>query len=292
MARPAENRRRGGRRQPEPRLRWRLPQLPALPWRALGVAALALGVLGGVGWGAAEALDRPIRQVIVHGPFERVSVLQVEAALGDLREQGFLGVQLESVRARIVAIDWVDDAVVRRRWPAEIEVTVLEQVPAARWGKSGLLNTRGELFVRDTRHVPADLPHLSGPDGSEQLVARRYLDARSTLAAVGMGVRVLELDARGAWRMELSNGFEVRLGRESFERRLERFARVAAPLLTPQAATVEYVDLRYSKGFAVGWRERREGGDGSAAAPAGAQTRSEGRTGRQHVGRQGGNGQA
>jgi cell division protein FtsQ len=259
MARPAEPRRRNGRREPEPRFRWRLPQLPALPWREAGAAALALGVLGAAGWGAAQALDRPIREVIVHGPFERVSVLQVEAALGDLREQGFLGVQLETVRERIVAVDWVDDAVVRRRWPAEIEITVIEQVPAARWGESGLLNTRGELFVRDTRHVPPELPQLSGPEGSEQLVARRYLDARSMLAVVGMGVRVLELDARGAWRMELSNGFEVRLGRESFDRRLERFARVAAPLLTPQAAAVEYVDLRYSRGFAVGWRERREG---------------------------------
>ena len=283
MARAAESRRRGARRAPEPRFRWRLPQLPALPWKEAGAAALALGVLGVAGWGAVQALDRPIRQVIVHGPFERVSVLQVEAALGDLREQGFLGVQLERVRAGIVAVDWVDDAVVRRRWPAEIEITVIEQVPAARWGESGLLNTRGELFVRDTRHMPPELPRLSGPEGSEQLVARRYLDARSMLAAVGMGVRALELDARGAWRMELSNGFEVRLGRESFERRLERFARVAAPLLTPQAATVEYVDLRYSRGFAVGWRTRRESGE---EPPAEAQ-----RGGKETQG-QGGNGQA
>jgi cell division protein FtsQ len=255
MTRNAEPRRRGNRRQPEPRARFRLPQLPALPWRQLGATALAVGVVVAAGWGAMRALDRPIRQVIVHGPFERVSVLQVEAALGSLREDGFLGVQLDAVRERIVAIDWVDDAVVRRRWPAEVEVTVIEQVPAARWGDSGLLNTRGELFVRDTRHAPPELPRLSGPEGSEQLVARRYLDARSMLAAVGMGLRALELDARGAWRMELSNGFELRLGREAFDRRLERFARVAAPLLTPRAATVDYVDLRYSRGFAVGWRK-------------------------------------
>ncbi|MGD9387808.1 MAG: cell division protein FtsQ/DivIB [Gammaproteobacteria bacterium] len=260
MAR-AETRRRGARRKAEPRFRLRLPQLPAWPWRQLGVGALVLAAVGAAGWGAAVALDRPIRQVLVHGPFERVSVVQVEAALGDLREQGFIGVELDEVRARIAAIEWVDDAVVRRRWPAEVEVTVIEQVPAARWGESGLLNTRGELFVRDSRHVPAELPRLSGPAGSERLVARRYLDTRARLAAVGLGLRALDLDARGAWRMELSNGFDVRLGRESFDERLDRFVRVAAPLLTPRAATVEYVDLRYSRGFAVGWRERVDGGD-------------------------------
>lgn len=259
-------RRHGGRGKNEPRFRLRLPQLPAWPWRQLGAGALVLAALGVTAWGAALALDRPIRQVLVHGPFERVSVLQVEAALGDLREQGFLGVELDDVRARIVAIDWVDDAVVRRRWPAEVEITVIEQVPAARWRERGLLNTRGELFVRDSRHVPADLPHLSGPEDSEQLVARRYLDARARLATVGLGLRAVELDARGAWRMELSNGFELRLGRESFDARLDRFVRVAAPLLTPRATTVDYVDLRYSRGFAVGWRE---GGEAEDAATQG-----------------------
>jgi cell division protein FtsQ len=222
-----------------------------------------LAALGAGLWGAALMLDRPIRQVIVHGPFERVSVLQVEAAVGDLRDTGFLGVRLDAVRERIVAIDWVDEAVVRRRWPAKLEIAVIEQVPAASWGESGLLNTRGELFVRDTRHVPPELPRLSGPEGAERLVARKYLDARATLATAGFRLRTLELDARGSWRMELSNGLELRLGREAFEARLRRFAQIAAPLLTPRVAEAGYVDLRYSRGFAVGWRPR--GADGAAS---------------------------
>jgi cell division protein FtsQ len=94
------------------------------------------------------------------------------------------------------------------------------------------------------------------------MVARRYLEARALLAGAGLGLRALELDARGSWRMELSNGFELRLGREEFDRRLRRFARIAAPLLTPRAPEVAYVDLRYSRGFAVGWRE----GAGEGAA--------------------------
>jgi cell division protein FtsQ len=108
--------------------------------------------------------------------------------------------------------------------------------------------------VRDARHVPAELPRLAGPEGSERLVARRYLDARALLAGAGLGLRALELDERGSWRIALSNGVELRLGREAFDRRLRRFARIAAPLLTPRVTEVAYVDLRYSRGFAVGWR--------------------------------------
>lgn len=259
MTRPAKPRRRG-RRQPAPRSRWRLPKLPVLPWREITGVTVTLAAFGAGLWGAVLLLDRPIREVIVQGPFERVSVLQVEAAVGNLREAGFIGVRLDAVRERIVAIDWVDDAVVRRRWPSALEIVVIEQVPAASWGESGLLNTRGELFVRDTRHVPPELPRLSGPDGAERLVARRYLDARATLATAGFRLRALELDARGSWRMELSSGLELRLGREAFEARLRRFARIAAPLLTPRVAEVGYVDMRYSRGFAVGWRPRAAGG--------------------------------
>ncbi|HKK03175.1 MAG TPA: cell division protein FtsQ/DivIB [Gammaproteobacteria bacterium] len=264
MARARKNgRRKASARQAWWRPSWQWPAVPALPWKRIAGVLVTLAALGAGLWGAALALDRPIREVVVQGPFERVSVLKVEAAIGDLREQGFLGVSLAGVRERIVEIDWVEDAVVRRRWPAAIEITVIEQLPAARWGDSGLLNTRGELFVDDARHMPPELPQLWGPPGTEQAVAQRYLDARALLAGAGLGLRALEVDARGAWRMRLSNGFELRLGRQSFDRRLGRFARIAAPLLTPRAAEVAYVDLRYSRGFAVGWRENAAGDDGN-----------------------------
>lgn len=260
MARPGKSRR--SRNAPPPRWRWRLPKLPDWPLRAIATGLAGLVALGALLWGMAALLDRPIRQVIVQGPFERVSVMQIEAAIDDLRGAGFLGVHLDQLRQRVVAIDWVADAVVRRRWPAEVEIIVSEQVPAARWGETGLLNTRGELFVRDARHVPPELPRLSGPEGSEGLVARRYLDARATLAGAGMSLASLVLDERGAWRMALNNGVEVRLGREAYATRLRRFARIAAPLLTSRISKVAYVDLRYSRGFAVGWRPEESGTKG------------------------------
>lgn len=244
------------RKRPAPR---RLPRLDlallSLYARRAGMAVVALVAPLAVLWGLVALLDRPVRNVTVQGPFERVSVMQLEAAVGDLRGVGFLSVDLDGVRRRVAEIDWVDAAVVRRRWPATIEVVVGEQVPAARWGESGLLNVRGELFVSDARHVPPELPRLSGPDGTQGTVARRYLDARALLAAAGFNLRALALDERGSWRIELSNGVEVRLGRDAFDERLRRFARVAGPVVTDRPGQVRYVDLRYSRGFAIGWAD-------------------------------------
>ncbi len=219
-------------------------------------AAAGLGLIVAVAaivWLAVLFLDRPIDAVTVEGSFERVPVIQVEAAVGDLQEAGFLSVDLDSVVERIEDIDWVDQVVVRRRWPGTLYIRIIEQVPAARWGDDGLLNTRGELFVEHARHVPMELPELSGPEGSQTTVAERYLELRNMLTEAGFTLDALSLDARGAWRFTLGGGVEVRIGREAVAERLERFELYAAPLITDRMAEVAYVDLRYSRGFAIGW---------------------------------------
>jgi cell division protein FtsQ len=64
----------------------------------------------------------------------------------------------------------------------------------------------------------------------------------------------LSVDARGAATVELDNGIEVRLGREDATERLARFSALALPALAAKLATVAYVDMRYTNGFAVGWK--------------------------------------
>jgi cell division protein FtsQ len=46
----------------------------------------------------------------------------------------------------------------------------------------------------------------------------------------------------------------VRLGRRDVEERTERFLRTAAGVIAHHVNEVTYVDMRYSNGFAIGWR--------------------------------------
>lgn len=242
------------------------PSTASRAWVQVRRAAAGAGLLVSVAvpvWLVVLFLDRPIETVTVEGSFERVPVIQIEAAVGDLQEAGFLSVDLEAVVTRIEAIDWVDEVIVRRRWPGTLFVRIVEQVPAARWGEDGLLNTRGELFVEHARHVPMELPRLSGPEGSQTTVAQRYLELKNMLTKGGFSLKALSLDARGAWQFTLGGGVEVRIGREAVAERLRRFERYAAPLITDRMAEVAYVDLRYSRGFAIGWADRGDGQDGN-----------------------------
>jgi cell division protein FtsQ len=124
-------------------------------------------------------------------------------------QHGFLSADLGMLRQQIVDLPWIDHATLARRSPNQLQISVSEQTPAACWGEAGLLNTRGELFVTDARHVPAELPRLSGPEDQAAAVAKRYLQIREQLIPMGLDVRRLHLDARGAWDMTLQNGVEV-----------------------------------------------------------------------------------
>jgi cell division protein FtsQ len=230
--------------------------LERVDWRAVGGVAGTLVACAAFVAIVTVALDRPVRRVLVEGPFQRVAPPEIEAAVAEAVQGGLATVDLDAVRARIERIEWVDRAVVARRWPDSIRVEVTEQVPAARWNDSGLLNVRGELFLGNARHVPPELPLLEGPEGSEGLVAQLYLDSQGRFLEAGLRLTGVRLDERGAWELELANGVRVRLGRLAVTDRLDRFVRLAGPLVAQRPAEIRYVDMRYTNGFSVGWNAR------------------------------------
>jgi len=228
-------------------------------WRKAAVLALVGACLGALGW----ALDRPVHVISMDGPFQRVSPGQIEKAVTPYLAAGFMSADLDAIERAIEALPWVDHARVQRRWPMSLHVTVIEQTAVARWRDSGLLNARGELFDRSAAHVPSELPRLSGPDGTETAVAQRYLAAEARMLEAGLRIAALRLDERGAWEIDLDSGVTVRLGRQDVDERLDRFVRTAVPAIAQHIGDVSYVDMRYSNGFAIGWRT-----PGNAASPA------------------------
>ncbi|MBV6423184.1 MAG: Cell division protein FtsQ [Steroidobacteraceae bacterium] len=231
---------------------WRLP---AIDWRRLGMTAASIVALAAAALGVAWALDQPVETITVEGRFQRVSALDVEQAVKQrVRGAGFVSLDLESVGRSLATIPWVESASVQRAWPRGLRVHVTEQVAAARWGANGLLNARGELFISETRHIPPELPQLSGPPGTEHDVAARYLAVRGRLMEAGMHLTAMRLDERGAWEFDLDNGVTVRLGRRDVDARFERFIAAGLALVAERSGDIAYIDMRYSNGFAVGWR--------------------------------------
>ncbi len=247
--------------------RLQIPGLPRVPririnFKALLVPPLVLAAAGVSAAGLERLMDRPVRRLVVQGSFQRVTPIQIEAALAPELGRGFLSVNLDALRARVERLDWVDTARLRREWPDKLVVRITEHQAAARWGEHGLLDTRGQLFGRHAPHAFPELPKLEGPEGSEHEVAKVYLTLRNRLAATQLAVDTLSMDERGAWHLKLKTGQEIRFGRRDLPERVDRFFEVVTPALVEQFNRVAYVDLRYTNGFAVGWRG--DGPDGEA----------------------------
>ncbi len=229
-------------------------KMPTIDWARLAPAALGAAAFLALAGSVAFALDRPVRRIQAEGSFQRVSPLDVEQVVRTQLRGGFVTANLDTLQHAIEALPWVDRARVQRRWPDALVVQVTEQAATARWGATGLLNARGELFLKDARHVPPELPRLDGPDGAERQVAELLFELQPRLLESGLRISALRLDPRGAWELDLANGVSVRFGRRQLQERVERFLKVGAPVVASRPNDIAFLDMRYSNGFTVGWR--------------------------------------
>ncbi len=233
------------------------------PTMVVFVFMIVATVIGMV-WIARELSDPtalPIRRVMVEGEFKHLTTEHVQHAVIDAVHAGFFGVDVADIRRLLQDEAWIRDANVSRMWPDGLHVTIVEQIPVARWGDYGLLNERADVFVPIAEDLPRDLVQLNGPLGSEQEILERFVYIRAQLAEVGLKPVGLTLSDRRAWTITTEGGHEILLGRRDLEQRLARFKWGYSKGLNAAWERIGHVDMRYTNGFAVGERgsARRNG---------------------------------
>ena len=202
-------------------------------------------------------LNRPVERVVINGEFERVSADGLESGTREAMGKGFLGADLRAIQEQVMAQPLGGNR------PRQPPVAGHARRDGDRGGAGRTLGHRwtaepaGRLFVRHTTHMPAELPRLNGPEGSEAEVAARFIAIQEQLVERGLRLAALELDGRGAWSLALNNGIGVRLGSQDVDSRLARFFEALDIVVAPIAADVQFVDMRYTNGFSIGWKQQR-----------------------------------
>jgi len=193
----------------------------------------------------------PVREIDVVGtPLQKTSKSEIEAAVQARLRGNFFATSPDDLRSALEQLPWVRSASVRRIWPDTFEVQLEEHVALARWGSDALVNIYGEKFSGRTAQA---LPQLSGPEGMESEVTKRYINFSKIVAPLGAPLERVALTARLAWQLRLANGLNIMLGRDAdaAERRLQRFVEVFDSTAKIANKKNEYVDLRYPNGFAL-----------------------------------------
>jgi cell division protein FtsQ len=173
--------RRSRTRPPAPQVAVAVPMAPDRLWRLLIGGFLLLGLVAGLVWALAADLPRRAAEALATASAEAGFVvaqvrlegvanqprLDVYEAVLDGGSDSMLTLDLRAIRARLLALPWVKDAEVRRRWPDRLEVRLLERAPAALWqhqGRMRLIDSEGVVLPAPDLRPFAKLPLLVGAD--------------------------------------------------------------------------------------------------------------------------------
>jgi cell division protein FtsQ len=225
----------------------------AAVWRWRVSAALATLTLVLAGCAVAWLLDPhnlPIRSVRIDGEFRHLSATRLRSVVTAEATGGLFSVNVQDIRAALMADPWVRDVSVRRIWPDHLRVTVYEQRAIAYWGETGLLNDRGQVFHPTRASFPLGLVQLRGPAGSEGVVLRRYRQLAQWFRGHGLRIASVALTERRAWSFSIDGGFQVIVGRNDFEARVQRLL-ATLPRAPERFRDGAVIDLRYTNGFAI-----------------------------------------
>ncbi|UCH47932.1 MAG: cell division protein FtsQ/DivIB [Betaproteobacteria bacterium] len=229
----------------------------ALALTRIANAALLLAIavlLAALVWRIANIEVFAVRGIDVVGNVAHVTREQVRTIAVNELKGTFFTVDLRGAQAAFEKLPWVRRVDVRRRWPNRLEVVVEEHQELARWGNSAMVNHHGELFEGASNKR---LPVFEGPDGSQFEIRRNYRRFNQSLALIGRHIKRVQVSERRAWRLGLDDGTVIELGRDGVVERLRGFVTAYARSVGELGGKTDYVDLRYSNGFAVRVREEK-----------------------------------
>lgn len=228
-------------------------------WRKLVVLGLLVG-----GWQLLQSTLReldvlPIENVYIEGEFNYLSHERLKQQAMPYVSGGFFTVNLEQLRSRLIILPWVEDVSIRRQWPNSVQLRVIEKQPVAFWGKDQLLSSRAVLFKPETLDKSMTIPKISGPEGQHEDMLRELGRLQAWLSDTGLRISQLEQDERRSWNVIMETGLELRLGRKMRHERVKRFTNAYQKQLMKQEKQIRHVDMRYTNGFAVAWKQEKQG---------------------------------
>jgi cell division protein FtsQ len=196
----------------------------------------------------------PIKTVKVYG-LNHVNQQEIHDLLFPLVNHGFFNINVDRIRDCLRQMPWISDLYVRRVWPDQVVITLAEKQPVARWNEDALLSEGGELFAPKQETYPSDLPRFIGPAGQQIFMLRNFGDMNRLLLPLHAKISYLELTPYLTWKLTLDNGITMQIGHKDILTRLDQFVKVYPQIVGTRANDVDYIDLRYSNGVAVRWKE-------------------------------------
>ena len=224
-------------------------------------AALAFTVLAYLALPGGQWL--PIEKIKIAGQFRHLDTEQLQTQLEPFLGQGFFSVDIQSIQQMIGKQPWIREVSVRRVWPNQLQVSIVEKEAFARWDASHLLGTQASIFLADSTDFQ-HLPLINGYPGRSTELLNYFVKLQRLFASRDLKVTSLHEDSKGALSLELDNRLRVNLGSDNSEQKIEQLLAVYRDQIHPRLERIAHIDFRYSNGFAIAWKKE----DGQESRPS------------------------
>jgi len=196
----------------------------------------------------------PIKYVRTEGVFQYLSKDELKTVLQPLVMTGFFDVDVQAIQLAVSTMPWVEEVSVKRIWPDAIDIKVREKTPYVRWREDSLITEQGVIFTPNNIEQFQNLLVLTGPERQQKKVLEMMKGIKTSLADHSIELAEFNVNNRGAWKIKLTTGLEILLGRNEQLKKLQRFLKTLAVLRQEQVDAMAVVDLRYPNGYAVSWK--------------------------------------
>jgi len=202
----------------------------------------------------------PISTIQVVGEIENIKKQALQSVMLEYLDSGFFMVNVAAIKKAVEKLEWIETASVRRVWPDKIRVLVTEQEAIAQWGNVALINKKGLLFSPEKVSYPDQLVRFKGPDAMRIELLELYQELQAMLQDHTLQISKIEVNSRHALEVSLSNGVKLIFGKQrdvgESSVLVDRFLIACKQGLANRMDDIAVVDLRYTNGFSVRWKEK------------------------------------
>jgi cell division protein FtsQ len=96
-----------------------------------------------------ENQDAQIKKIVVLGKPKYTTDKEVIAAIKQVDLSSYFQLNVKAVQHSVQALPWVATVSVRKQWPDELQVYIVEHKPVVIWNSDLLLNAKGQVFQAD-----------------------------------------------------------------------------------------------------------------------------------------------
>ena len=155
-----------------------------------------------------------LQTIEVHGRGETKQA-DILGALGAVRGAPLLGLDIDAMRERLIALPWIVSAEVERRYPDRLLVTIKEAEPLALWQRSQklyLVSRAGKVIETADLGRYSRLLVIVGDDAPER--AEALFDLLAQQPQLKERVTAAVLVGKRRWNLRFDNGIDVKLPEE------------------------------------------------------------------------------